>query len=181
MRHHDLIFFHDFHEVHHNLCQINISDIRCPIFLHKFLNILIKSGVIRFSLKFSQCQHCILDFADILKCYAFHGLTDQLPVSLREPAHHSHIDPDYLSALDPYIAGMRICMKKAILDHLPDKIIYELTSDLVQIISILKKLLFVIDCNAVNILHDQYMCCRIFPVQDRYFYKSDALVLFGKF
>ena len=71
-------------------------------------------------------------------------------------------------------------MEKAILDHLLDKVVHKLASDLIQVIAVLQKFFFIVNRDPVNIFHDQYMRRRIFPIQDRRFYKGNALVLFGK-
>ena len=34
-------------------------------------------ALIRFPLEFSKCQHCILDFSNVIQCHSFDSLTDQ--------------------------------------------------------------------------------------------------------
>ena len=157
VRHHDLIFFHDLHQVHHHFSHINVPHIRSTIFLHKSADILIKLAGIRFALKISQSQNRILNLADVVHGNTFYGFADQLTVVFCKTPHHSHVDPDDLSLLNPYISGMRICMEEAILHHLFDEIIHIFRSDLIEIISIRQKICPVIDRKAVNIFHHQNM------------------------
>ena len=72
-------------------------------------------------------------------------------------------------------------MEKAILDHLLDEVVHKFASDFIQVIAVLQKFFFIVDRDPVNIFHDQYMRRCIFSIQDRRFYKGNALVLFGKF
>ena len=157
VRHHDLILLHDLHQVHHHLCHINISHIRSTVFLHKSADILIKLAGIRLSLKISQSQNRILNLADVVHGNTFYGFADQLTVMLCEPSHHSHVNPDDLSFLDPHISRMGICMEETIFHHLLDKIVHIFRSDLIEIISIRQKICPVIDRKAVNIFHHQNM------------------------
>ena len=136
MRHHDLVFLHDLHQIHHDFRHINISHIRSTIFLHQSPDIFIKLTGIRFALKLTKSQNRILDLADVVHGNPFNGFSNQLTVMLCEPSHHSHIDPDNLSFLDPHISRMGIRMEKSILHDLFDEIIHIFRSNLIKVIAI---------------------------------------------
>ena len=181
MRHHDLIFLHDLHQIHHDFRHINISHIRSTIFLHQSPDIFIKLTGIRFALKLTKSQNCILDLSDIVHGNPFNGFSNQLTVMLCEPSHHSHIDPDNLSFLDPHISRMGIRMEKSILHDLFDEIIHIFRSNLIKVIAIGQKIGFVIDGKTVNIFHHQNMRRNILSVKNWHFNKSHIFILLGKF
>ena len=181
VRHHDLIFFHDLHQVHHHFSHINGPHIRSTVFLHKSADILIKLAGIRFAFKLPKSQDCILDLADVVHGNPFNSFCDQLTIVLCKPSHHSHIDPDNLSILDPHVSRMWIRMEKAILHHLFDEIIHIFRSDLIKIITIGQKRSLVIDSKTVNIFHHKNMRRNILTVENRYFNESHIFVLFCKF
>ena len=128
VRHHDLVFLHDLHQIHHDLRHIDISHIRSTIFLHQIPGYphraCCESGL---PLNLTKSQNCILDLSDIVQWPPLpHAwLRSAHGHALREPSHHSHIDPDDLAALDPHIARMGIRMEKAILHHLLDEVVHK--------------------------------------------------------
>ena len=59
---------------------------------------------------------------------------------------------------------MRIGMEKAIYHNLLNKIINELTADLIQIIAVFLKILLIINGKAIDILHHNNMRSCILPI-----------------
>ncbi len=72
-------------------------------------------------------------------------------------------------------------MEKSILYNLSDIVVNKLTANLIQIISCICKSCLVIYLNSVYILHDKYVCCRIFAEQLRCGDKRHLSVVPGKF
>ena len=72
-------------------------------------------------------------------------------------------------------------MKKTILDHLPDKVICQFTSDLIKIIAVRTQRFLVVNPNAVNIFHNKHMRRRIFLIQFRDANEYNFFILFSEF
>ena len=83
---------------------------------------------------------------------------------LRQPSHHAHVDPDDLAVPHTKITRMWIGMEKAIYHNLLNKIINELTADLIQIIAVFLKILLIINGKAIDILHHNNMRSCILPI-----------------
>ena len=181
MRHRNFIFLHHFHQILHNFRNIDITHINRSIFCHQIIDIFIQLALIRLSTELAKCHHRFLDQTDVILCHTFDCIADLFPVTLGKSSHHSHIDPDNLSILDPHVSRMWIRMEKAILHHLFDEIIHIFRSDLIKIITIGQKRSLVIDSKTVNIFHHKNMRRNILTVEDRYFNKSHIFVLFCKF
>ena len=99
---------------------------------------------------------------------------------LCQAAHHSHIDPDNLPVPDLHVAGMRICMEKPIVHNLLNIVVYQLASDLLQIIALSQQRLLVVNPAAIDIFHYKYMDGGVLLVQNRSPHKSHILIPSGK-
>ena len=164
VRHCNLVLLHDLHQILHNLCNINIAKIFRTVFGHQIAYIFKQFALIRLPTEFSDCQNSILDHTDIIQRNTFNGPSDFFPVMLRQTAHHSHINPDDLAVPHTKITRMRIGMEKAIYHNLLNKIINELTADLIQIIAVFLKILLIINGKAIDILHHNNMRSCILPI-----------------
>ena len=156
--------------------DIDFAQICGAVFRHKVSDVCVKAALIGFPLEFSKCQHCILDFSNIIQCHSFDSLPDQLAVTFIQPSHHSHVDPHDLAALDHHISRMGICVEKAVVHNLLDKIIYKFAADLIKVIAACEKLFLMVDGNTINIFHNKDAGCGIFPVKNRRFHKCHLFI-----
>ena len=158
MRHGDFVFLHGIHDIHEKFRDINSQNIRLRIPLQNLTEILVQLFPIRFSpAEISQRENRVLDSCHITAGNTLHGFLQKPPVLIGQPPHHSHINPDNFASANPEIARMGICMEKAVLDNLFDKIIYQFFPDFIQVIAVLFQRLFIHDRIAVYVLHDKDM------------------------
>ena len=128
--HLDLIVLHDIHQVRHNFRHIDLPHIHASVFHEQPVNILVELPLVRPLFELADPQHSLLDQSHIAQRHTLHGLSDHLPVVLREPAHHPHIDPDDLAVPDLHIAGMRVRVEETVIHDLLDVIVHQLAPDL---------------------------------------------------
>ena len=182
MRHGDLVFLHGVHDIHEKFRNIDSQNICLRIPLQNLTEILVQLLPVRFPpAEIRQRENRIFDSCHITAGNTLHGFLQKPPVPICQPPHHSHINPDNFAPANPEIARMRICMEKAVLDDLFDKIIYQLFPDFIQIIAVLFQRLFIHDRIAVYVLHNKNMRGGVLPVKAGNAHESDIAVIAGKF
>ena len=159
-----MILFHDLHQFHQDLGNVDILHLHLAVLGHKHAQIVIQTCPVRLAPELADCHNSILDLTDITGGDALDRLLEQGPVMLAHPSHHTHIDPDDLAVPDPQIAGMGIRMEKAVIQNLMNIIVDKFRTDLIQIITVFQELFLVIDLNAIDIFHDKNTPCRITSV-----------------
>ena len=181
MGHDNLVLLHYVHQICKEFYDIDFAKICSAVFRHKVADVCVKTALIGFPLEFSKCQHCILNFSNVIQCHPFDSLPDQLPVTIIQPSHHSHVDPHDLASLDHHISRMGICVEKAVVHNLLDKIIYKFAADLIKVIAACEKLFLMVDGNTINVFHNKDAGCGIFSVKNGRFYKCHIFIFPGKF
>ena len=82
MWHRNPVRLHNFHQILHCLCHVDISHIQLAILDHQAADIFIQLTLIRFSPKFSQRKNRILDHPDIVDRNPLDRIGDQFSVSV---------------------------------------------------------------------------------------------------
>ena len=67
---------------------------------------------------------------------------------------------------------MGVCVEKAVVHNLLDKIIYKFAADLIKVIAACEKLFLMVDGNTINVFHNKDAGCGIFSVKNGRFYFS---------
>ena len=65
---------------------------------------------------------------------------------------------------------MGICVEKAVVHNLLDKIIYKFAADLIKVVAACKKLFLMVDWNTINVFHNKDAGRGIFPVKNGRFH-----------
>ena len=76
---------------------------------------------------------------------------------------------------------MGVCVEKAVVHNLLDKIIHIFAADFIKVVAACKKFFLMVDGNTVDVFHNKDTGCGIFSVKNGRFYKCYIFIFPGKF
>ena len=166
-RHGNAVALHHVGQILKDLRQIHAAQIGRTVLIQQPLDVAIELALVRLAAKFAQPQHRVAAEADVAARHAADGLPDELALPLGQRAHHAHIQPDDFAVAHAQVAGVRIGVKKAVLHDLPNVVIRQLRADFRRVVAARQQRLAVVDGDAVDALHHQYMRRGPFAVENR--------------
>ena len=173
----DAILLHDVHQNLHHLRHVDGSHGHGAVLHEELFEVGVEPGPVRLSAEVPDLDHRVLHHGDILHGDAPDAVRHDLPVLVGEPPHHAHVDPDDLPALDLDVARMGVRVEEAVVHDLADEVVHILLSNFMQVVSACGQRLPVVDCDAVDVLHDEHGLAAVLLIELWNFHVGDVPVV----
>ena len=142
----------------HERGQVQVLQVHGAVFGHNGVQIGQQRRIVgRIGLSAGESQQAVGERRRVLFGHGEDHLLEHRTGFGVEPAGHAQVDQDDLSAGDDDVAGMRIGVEEAVVEHLGGVVVDELGTDLLQVVSGGDQLFGVRDGDALHIVHHHHM------------------------